>query len=249
MGHQIIREVFDNLINAARTLDISDEFVSEVKDKRENLHPGVLVGEDGRILEWNKPYEEPEPGHRHISHLYALYPGIAITAADTSAFNAAQRTIDHRLNHGGAGTGWSRALMINMNARLLDSTALQQNIRKFMEISVAPNLFDEHPPFQIDGNFGYTAGVSEALLQSHEGFLRILPALPGTWRNGMVKGLMARGAIRVDLQWENGRLKKLGLHSASAQSCVLNYSGRQVSVNLPAGRTIFLDGTLNVIEQ
>jgi alpha-L-fucosidase 2 len=249
MGHQIISEVFDNLINAARTLDISDEFVSEVKDKRENLHPGVLVGEDGRILEWNKPYEEPEPGHRHISHLYALYPGIAITAADTSAFNAAQRTIDHRLNHGGAGTGWSRALMINMNARLLDSTALQQNIRKFMEISVAPNLFDEHPPFQIDGNFGYTAGVSEALLQSHEGFLRILPALPGTWRNGSVKGLMARGAIRVDLQWENGRLKKLGLHSASAQSCVLNYSGRQVSVNLPAGRTIFLDGTLNVIEQ
>lgn len=244
MGHQIIGEVFENLIKAAAALKLSDDFLKEVMAKRKSLHPGILLGTDGRILEWNKAYGEPEPGHRHISHLYALYPGVAITAADSLAFRAAQKTIDHRLEHGGAGTGWSRALMINMNARLLDSESLQQNIRKFMEISVAPNLFDEHPPFQIDGNFGFTAGVAEALLQSHEGFFRILPALPAAWKNGSVKGLIARGEVRVDIQWENGLLTKLALHAAHSQSCSVYYRGKLVNIQLPAGQTISLTGSL-----
>lgn len=244
MGHQIIGEVFDNLIAAAATLELSDDFLMDVIAKRKNLLPGILPGEDGRILEWNKAYREPEPGHRHISQLYALYPGVSITSADTLEFRAAQKTIDYRLEHGGAGTGWSRALMINMNARLLDSAALRQNIRKFIEISVAPNLFDEHPPFQIDGNFGFTAGVAEALLQSHEGFLRVLPALPGAWKNGSVKGLIARGAVRVDIQWENGLLTKLELQAAHSQPCSVYYRGKLVNIQLPAGKTIALNGSL-----
>ena len=246
MGHQIIGEVFDNLIAAAEILGLSDDFLKEVIAKREKLHPGTLIGADGRILEWNKAYGEPEPGHRHISHLYALYPGVTITAADTSVFHAAQRTIDHRLEHGGAGTGWSRALMINMNARLLDAVSLRENIRKFMEISVAPNLFDEHPPFQIDGNFGFTAGVAEALLQSHEGFLRILPALPASWKTGSVKGLIARGAVRVDIDWENGALTKLALRAAHRQSCFVYYQGKRVKLILPAGQPVVLNGSLLV---
>ena len=113
-----------------------------------------------------------------------------------------------------------------------------------MEISVAPNLFDEHPPFQIDGNFGFTAGVAEALLQSHEGFLRILPALPASWKTGSVKGLIARGAVRVDIDWENGTLTKLALQAAHRQSCFVYYQGKRVKLILPAGQPVVLNGSL-----
>jgi len=249
LGHQIIGEVFDNTIAAAAVLGISDPFIEKVKVRRAALYPGVVVGRDGRILEWNKAYGEPEPGHRHISHLFALYPGMVITGSDPQALRAAQKTIDYRLEHGGAGTGWSRALLINMNARLLDSVALQKNIRKFLEISIAPNLFDEHPPFQIDGNFGYTAGVAEALLQSHEGFIRLLPALPANWPNGSVSGLVARGSVHVSLAWKNGSLQKAGLTSDFTQNYKLVYRERQTNLTLPAGQIIWLDSSLQPIRQ
>ncbi|NNE77017.1 MAG: glycoside hydrolase family 95 protein, partial [Pricia sp.] len=248
MGHQIIAEVFDNTLEAAKILDIDDDFVKEVSEKRKDLHPGVVVGADGRILEWNEPYEEPEKGHRHMSHLYALHPGDAITAENQAAFNAAQKTIDFRLQHGGAGTGWSRAWMISFNARLLDSISATQNIRKFFEISIADNLFDEHPPFQIDGNFGFTAGVAELLLQSHEGFLRILPAIPTDWAKGKISGLKARGNIEVDIEWEKGKLTKLGLKSAQAQSINVKYGELEQEVILPAGLKVKFDGALNRVD-
>jgi alpha-L-fucosidase 2 len=244
MGHQIIAEVFDNVLEAAQVLNIKDEFTQEVQNKREKLFPGVVVGADGRLLEWNEPYEEPEKGHRHMSHLYALHPGDAITQANKAAFSAAQKTIDYRLQHGGAGTGWSRAWMINMNARLLDAKSAEENIRKFLQISIADNLFDEHPPFQIDGNFGYTAGVAELLLQSHENFIRILPALPENWSNGSIKGLKARGNIEVDIEWENGKLASLKLMAKEDKTIQLKYDTHEVEVALSEGKKIKLDGNL-----
>jgi alpha-L-fucosidase 2 len=244
MGHQIIAEVFDNVLEAAGILNIKDEFTQEVNNKREKLFPGVVVGDDGRLLEWNEPYEEPEKGHRHMSHLYALHPGDAITQANGAAFSAAQKTIDYRLQHGGAGTGWSRAWMINMNARLLDAKSAEENIRKFLQISIADNLFDEHPPFQIDGNFGYTAGVAELLLQSHENFIRILPTLPENWSNGSIKGLKARGNIEVDIEWENGKLVRLKLMSKEDTTIKLKYDTHEVEVALSKGKKIQLDGNL-----
>jgi alpha-L-fucosidase 2 len=138
--------------------------------------------------------------------------------------------------------------MINMNARLQDSVALQENIRKFLEISIAPNLFDEHPPFQIDGNFGYAAGVAEALLQSHEGFIRLLPALPADWPDGSIDGLKARGNIEVALRWANGKLVEVGLVSADARDCELRYKSRKVSITLPAGKQVWLNGSLNSLK-
>ena len=248
MGHQIIAEVFDNVLDAAAELGIQDAFVKEVSDKRTDLFPGVVIGDDGRILEWNEPYDEPEKGHRHMSHLYALHPGDAITEQDKEAFDAAQKTIDYRLQHGGAGTGWSRAWMINLNARLLDAVSAEENIEKFFQISIADNLFDEHPPFQIDGNFGYTAAVAELLLQSHEGFIRVLPALPMSWKNGSIKGLKARGNIEVDLHWKDGELIKVGLLAQEEKTIGLKYASHTSEISLPKAQKIYIDNTLKRIK-
>jgi alpha-L-fucosidase 2 len=244
MGHQIIGEVFDNFLETAQILDIEDELVEEVKTKRASLHPGVIVGKDGRILEWNEPYDEPEKGHRHMSHLYALHPGDDITENNPEAFAAAQKTIDYRLEHGGAGTGWSRVWMINLNARLLDGTSAGENIQKFFEVSLANNMFDMHPPFQIDGNFGYTAGVAELLTQSHEGFIRLLPALPPNWKDGKIAGLKARGNIEVDMNWKNGILEEVALRSPSDTNITIKYGSSMIDLPMKANEEIKLNTNL-----
>ena len=248
MGHQIIGEVFDNVLQASQILKIDDEFTKEVQLKRKELHPGVVIGKDGRLLEWNLPYVEPEKGHRHMSHLYALHPGDEITSQNEEAFNAAKATIDYRLKHGGAGTGWSRAWMINLNARLLDEKSADENIKKFMQISVADNLFDEHPPFQIDGNFGFTAGIAELLMQSHEDLIRILPTLPQNWKNGKITGLKARGNIEIDVEWRDGKLFKLGLLSKDNKSEKLVYKKVEKEIELNANEKIWLDKNLVLLK-
>lgn len=245
MGHQIIAEVFDNALSAAKVLNINDEFTQELKAKRADLTPGIVLGEDGRILEWDKPYKEPEKGHRHLSHLYALHPGDAITEATPEQFKAAKKTIDYRLEHGGAGTGWSRAWMISFNARLFDKASAEENINKFFQISIADNLFDEHPPFQIDGNFGYTAGVIELLLQSHEGFLRILPSLPEDWSEGSISGIKARGNIEVGITWDQNKLTQLSLVSPETKSVEVKYGDIKKKLSLKADQPLILDASLN----
>jgi alpha-L-fucosidase 2 len=151
-------------------------------------------------------------------------------------FDAVRKTLEYRLENGGAGTGWSRAWLINCAARLLDGKMAQEHIQLLFEKSIFLNLFDAHPPFQIDGNFGYTAGVAEILIQSHElGIIRLLPALPPNWKNGLVKGLKARGAITVDLKWENKKLKKVRLIAKNDTQTELVFNDKRIMVELKAG--------------
>ncbi|MCM8570382.1 glycoside hydrolase family 95 protein [Gramella jeungdoensis] len=249
MGHQIIAEVFDNTLLAASVLGIRNKFISKLKKKREKLHPGVVIGDDGRILEWDKPYSEVEKGHRHMSHLYALHPGKTITPDSENEFEAAKKTIAYRLKHGGAGTGWSRAWMININARLLQPEKAAHNIWKFFEISLADNMFDMHPPFQIDGNFGFTAGIAEMLLQSHQKFVHILPCLPKDWKQGEVKGLKARGNIEVSIKWSGGEVIEVQLLSKEDKILKVKYVDEVKNIQLKANEKIKLDNHLNIVSR
>ena len=239
MDQQVIYEVFDNYIKACDILKINNDFVEKIKEQQNKLRPGFVLGEDGRILEWDREYEEPEPGHRHMSHLYGFHPGTAISKdKDPEIFEAVRKTLDYRLANGGAGTGWSRAWLINCSARLLDGEMAHKHIQLLLKKSMSTNLFDLHPPFQIDGNFGYTAGVSEMLLQSHEeSTIRLLPALPKAWENGHIKGLKARGNLTIDMIWSNNQLDKAIISSKNDSKFNLDYEESTVQVEIQKGDT------------
>jgi alpha-L-fucosidase 2 len=240
----LLRELFGNTARAAKILGVDADLRRELTAKRARLAPNQ-IGPDGRLQEWLEPYPEPEPHHRHVSHLYGLFPGYEITLRGTPELAAAARkSLEAR---GDEGTGWSLAWKISFWARLHDGDRAHHLLKMLLRPAAtsgmnylggggsSANLFCFHPPFQIDGNFGGCAGIAEMLLQSQAGEIELLPALPQAWPEGSAKGLKARGGFTVDLAWRDGQPLSATIHSTGGTKSPVRCGPRLISLNLRPG--------------
>ncbi len=237
MDSEIIIDVFTSCLEISKMLGLEDELTATIEEMLPKL-PKPSIGKHGQIMEWYEDYDEAEPGHRHISHLYGLYPSSQFTFEGTPELMEASRvTLERRLSSGGGHTGWSRAWIINMWARLRDGEKAGENVEALLHRSTYPNMFDMHPPFQIDGNFGGAAGIAEMLVQSQNGIIVLLPALPKKWASGNVRGLKARGNVKVDICWEDGKVSYAKLTALS---------GGEISFVCPEGLDIGVSDGVSV---
>jgi len=248
MDMAIVRHVFDDFLRINEVIGLNygaQNRVSAVRSALSRLPPMVISSKTSAVQEWgSNDFEETELGHRHISHLYALYPGHTLTASsDPELVAAAKKTLRRRLEHGGGHTGWSRAWLINFWARLRQPTECSKNIEALLRDSTLPNMLDNHPPFQIDGNFGGAAGIVECLVQSHEEvqsenserpvrLIRLLPSCPVDWKTGNVQGARCRGGFEVAFDWDDGQVKdpvRIKSLLGTKATIVLHYAGSDTS--------------------
>jgi len=245
MDQEIVWDCFNNTLEAAQILSKKDVWLEEVKQAFENLAKPE-IGTDGRLKEWSKEFEEVDPGHRHISHLYGLHPSRQFNLKDTPEYiEAIKKTIETRLSNSSGGVGWSSVWISLFYSRLKDGDRSYQSLSHFTKKLVVANLFGIGPVYQIDCNLGYTAAVCEMLLQCNSNSIEVLPALPSVWAKGSVKGLRAQGGFEIDIHWESHVLTEVSVISKLGKSMRLDYKNIECEVNLKAGESLnvkFNDG-------
>ncbi len=242
MDTQILRQLFTICLEINSILPAREDFAASIDELRQALAklPETTLTHDGRIMEWLEDYEEVEKGHRHISHLYGLYPGEEFLG-DERLLEASEKTLRYRLEHGGGHTGWSRAWIMNFWARLAKADEVHENAEALLTQSTYPNLFDKHPPFQIDGNFGGAAGILRAILDSTEEVLYVLPALPRQWGSGEVKNLRAKAGLLVDISFNNGALEKMQVRSKEEGEFAFQYKKRTIRMKMSPNQSYTLE--------